>query len=388
MYIMIIARGYPTEKYKMNGIFEFDQARALAEAGHKVVYAAVDVRSIRRWRKWGIEKKKIEGVNVYAINIPGGRIPKGILQKISTFGLNLLYRIIEKEQGKPDIMHAHFAGVGYIASKLHSKTGIPFVITEHLSTMMKCDIDERLYHIANEAYKNADALITVSPRLKDVIKKRFNKDAIYIPNIVDTKLFNYSPQKDDGIFRFISIGSLIVRKRMDLTIEAFVRAFKNNEKVTLTIFGEGPERPKLERLIDKYDVRDRVKLMGLQSRKDIADFLKKSDCFVLASQAETFGVAYIEALATGLPVIATKCGGPECIVNDKNGLLIPVDDLDALVEAMKDMYHNINKFDRESIARETRNLFSPSSVANKLNDVYEEVIAKALKPKQVIDKVK
>ena len=122
MYILIIARGYPTEKYKTNGIFEFDQARALAEAGHKVVFAAVDVRSIRRWRKWGIERKKIEGIDVYAINIPGGRIPKAILQKISSFGLNILYRVIEKEQGKPEVMHAHFAGVGYTASKLHKNS--------------------------------------------------------------------------------------------------------------------------------------------------------------------------------------------------------------------------------------------------------------------------
>ncbi|NLW39889.1 MAG: glycosyltransferase family 4 protein, partial [Tissierellia bacterium] len=64
-----------------------------------------------------------------------------ILQKISSFGLNILYRVIEKEQGKPEVMHAHFAGVGYTASKLNKRTHIPFVITEHLSTMMKPVID-------------------------------------------------------------------------------------------------------------------------------------------------------------------------------------------------------------------------------------------------------
>ena len=377
MYVMIISRGYPTDKYKMNGIFEFDQAKALAEAGHKVVFAAVDVRSIRRWRKWGIERKKIEGVDVYAINIPGGRIPKAILQKISSFGLNILYRVIEKEQGKPEVMHAHFAGVGYTASKLHKRTQIPFVMTEHLSTMMKPVIDKRLFQIANEAYKSADALIAVSPGLKDVIKQRFNKNAICIPNIVDTKLFTYTPRKKDNIFRFVSIGSLKIGKRMDLTIEAFVRAFNDNDNVTLTIFGEGPERPKLKKLIEKYQVEDKIKLMGLQSRKDIAEFLKKSDCFVLASQAETFGVVYIEALASGLPVIATKCGGPECIVNERNGIFVPVDDLDALIEAMRYMYQNINKYDRTLIARETRETYSPSEIANKLNEVYQEVIAKA-----------
>ena len=124
----------------------------------------------------------------------------------------------------------------------------------------------------------------VSPGLKDVITQRFNKHANYIPNIVDTKLFTYTPRKKDNIFRFVSIGSLKIGKRMDLTIEAFVRAFNDNDNVTLTIFGEGPERPKLKKLIEKYQVEDKIKLMGLQSRKDIAEFLKKSDCFVLASQ--------------------------------------------------------------------------------------------------------
>lgn len=373
MYVLMIARGFPTEKYKMNGIFEFDQAKALAEAGHKIIYAAIDVRSIRRWRKWGIEKRKIEGVKIYAINIPGGRIPKSILQQMSVLGLNILYKKIIKEQGKPDVMHAHFAGVGYTASKLKKKIKVPFVMTEHFSSMMKPTIDKRLFQIASQAYESTDALITVSPELKNVIKKRFNKEAIYIPNIVDTKLFTYSQNENSEIFRFVSVGGLIIGKRMNLTIKAFVSAFENNKDVTLAIFGEGPERVKLEGLIRKYNIGDRVKLMGLQSRKNIADYLKKSDCFVLASQTETFGVAYIEALASGIPVLATKCGGPESFVNNKNGLLVPVDDIDALVYAMKYMYKNINKYDRKTIAKETRDKFSPAAIAGRLNKVYEGV---------------
>jgi len=58
MYVLFIARGYPTNKYKTYGIFEFDQAKALAKQGHKVVYAAIDLRSIRRWRKWDLIEGK------------------------------------------------------------------------------------------------------------------------------------------------------------------------------------------------------------------------------------------------------------------------------------------------------------------------------------------
>ena len=91
MYTMFVARGYPTEKYKTYGIFEFDQAKALAQNGVKVVYAAIDLRSIRRWRRWGIYIRKIDGVEVYSINIPIGNLCKPIKElKLSHVSYNLI----------------------------------------------------------------------------------------------------------------------------------------------------------------------------------------------------------------------------------------------------------------------------------------------------------
>lgn len=114
--------------------------------------------------------------------------------------------------------------------------------------------------------------------------------------------------------------------------------------------------------------------MGMCSREVIKEKLKSSDCFVLASRSETFGVAYIEALASGVPVIATKCGGPEVFINEENGCMIPVDDFDALVSAMKYMYKNNIRFDREKISAEIKLKFSPECVSKKLLEVYKEVI--------------
>lgn len=374
MYVLIIARGYPTEKYKKNGIFEFDQAKALVSSGCKVVYAAIDIRSIRRWRQWGIEKRTIDGVKVYAINIPIGRIPEPLKLKMRIWGLNIIYKKILKEQGKPDLMHAHFAYMGYVASMVKEKLNLPMVMTEHLSKIIQEKMDKHLKHIANTAYRSADALITVSPALQKVIKKRFNHDALYVPNIVDTKLFYYTPKEASNTFQFTSIGSLITSKRIDLIAEAFAKVFKNNKNVKLTIFGEGPEKAKVEELIKKLSIEDQVQLMGQQSREKIANHLKKSDCFVLPSQYETFGVAYIEALASGVPVIATRCGGPEAFINESNGIMIPVDDSNELIRSMKKMHYENNKYDRECIAKETSELFSPDSIARKLKQIYKDVI--------------
>ena len=102
--------------------------------------------------------------------------------------------------------------------------------------------------------------------------------------------------------------------------------------------------------------------------------MSESDCFVLASRRETFGVAYIEAMAMGLPVIATKCGGPEDFVTNENGILVPVDDIDKLKEALIKMHQNIDLYDREKISSSTRESFAPSTIAKHLIEVYKNVI--------------
>ena len=374
MYVMIISRGYPTDKYKMYGIFEFDQAKALAKAGCKVVFAAIDVRSIRRWRKWGLERREIDGVNVYVINIPAGRLPKAILHKVISIGLGILYKNILKELGKPDILHAHFTDVGYATLALKQQINVPLVITEHSSLIIKPVIEKQLFNTAKGAYEQADVVIAVSPALSYVINDKFNIKSIYVPNIVDTDLFTYKIREESKTFNFVSIGNLNYGKRMDLTMEAFYIAFRDFPDVTLTIFGEGDERSKLEGIIKKYRLENRIVLMGMCSREVIKEKLNNTDCFVLASRFETFGVSYIEALASGVPVIATKCGGPEVFVHKENGCMIPIDDLDELVRVMKYMYKDSIAFDREKISAEIKFKFSPECVSKKLLEVYQQVI--------------
>ncbi len=374
MYTLIIARGYPSERSKSYGIFEFDQAQALVKVGCKVVYAALDVRSVRHWRKWGIEHFEKNNVTIVALNIPCGRIPLKILYFIAERGLKILYSYIEKKYGPPDVMHAHFPDYAYVATKLKNKTGIRLVVTEHSSEIIKPSLVKNLNKIAQQIYDNSDAIIAVSPALSEAIEKNYGHIARYIPNMVDIDIFTYMPRHIHDGFRLVSVGNLIVRKRTDLTIEAFHQAFKNEQNVTLTIFGEGEERPFLEKLIEKYNLSQKVFLKGLCSRHEIAKNFQESDCFVLASRAETFGVAYVEAMATGLPVIATKCGGVDAFIHNGNGVLVPVDNLEDLTDGMKYMYAHAAAFDQRKISEEMHQNFSPETVSRQLIAVYESLI--------------
>ncbi len=373
MFVLVISNGYPTEKYKGLGIFELDQAKALVNAGCRVIFAAVDVRSIRRWRKWGLEHHENEGVHAYVLNIPLGRIPSALLKEITSLGLNILCKTIFKEHGKPDILHAHFTDMGYAAAKLKKVANVPLVITEHSSLINRPKIEKKLFNIASYAYKQADTVIAVSPALSNVIEKNFHIKPIYVPNIFDINLFSFNPKVIEGKFNFISTGNLIYGKRMDLTIEAFYKAFRDCTNVTLTIFGDGIEKKRLEAQIVNYKLQNRVFLKGMCKRETIAEKFKDSDCFVLASQSETFGVAYIEALACGIPVIATKCGGPEEFVHENNGRLVAIDDLEELADAMSFMYKFNSKYNRQRIAEETKELFSPKTVSKQLIEIYKTI---------------
>jgi len=369
MRIFIVCRGYPTSKYVMNGIFEFDQAKALAARGHEVIYLAIDLRSIRRWRNWGRESLQKNSVKIEAINIPLGRVPKKI-------GLSRVFRQCMKKYGKPDIIHAHFTGSAYSVVKALKKYDIPIVMTEHNSGITERVINPDLKAIASFTYPKCNKVIVVSPSLQHSLRSIFNQESLYIPNIVDVEAFTIKrPESDLGdYFTMVSIGGLIPRKGMDLLIQQFAAFNRKIINSKLIIFGEGPERKALEQLIEELKVSEHVKLMGLRSREEIAPILSNSDVFVLTSKNETFGVVYIEALACGVPVIATTCGGPEGFVHDGNGLLIPVDDEKALLEAMNTMYAKASTYDRAKVAAEIREKFSPESVAVQLEEIYRELI--------------
>lgn len=375
MNILILASGYPTQDYVRNGIFAFDQAQALANNGHNVIYLSVDVRSIRRWRKWGFTEVVENRVQIMNVSIPLGRFPQAFLHKISKYYFNKAYNKIVKKYGYPDIIHSHFLDIGNISVELFKKYDIPLVHTEHSSGMNQDNINKKDHSIGNNVYNSVDKLITVSSALSDNILNKFGVKSIVIPNIVDTKIFyNESSKKINKDFNFISVGNLVKNKRMDLLIKSFCDAFKTVKSVKLYIFGEGPEREKLEKLIKSKNMKSQVFLMGEVDRKIIAKQMKESDAFVLVSKKETFGVAFIEALASGLPIIATDSGGPRDIVTDNNGILIDDENKSGLTDALREMITKNSEFNNEYISRDAQKKYSPENIAEILTREYKSIL--------------
>ena len=131
--------------------------------------------------------------------------------------------------------------------------------------------------------------------------------------------------------RILAVGRLISCKSYPMLIEAFSRL--RTPGATLTILGEGPDRPKIEAQIKSLGLVDRIQLPGYKTQP--WSFYSEAKCFALASSSESFSNVVVEALANGLPVVATRCHGPEEIIqNGAQGALIDIGDVKGMAEAL------------------------------------------------------
>jgi len=396
--IFMFARGYPTREYPMNGIFEFDQAKALANLGHRVTFGALDLRSFRRKRPFGFESFEKDGVKIIALNLPVGNLGKSLTQKIRIRGIKKLYSRMLKEQGKPQVVHAQFINVGHAAATAFKERDFSLVYTEHYSGLNQQELTPHLKKLGEETYREVDELLAVSRYLGKNLNRHFGVTPKIIPNIVETDTFQYretssrreanesqrgteeTPEPSE--FSFISVGSLQKHKEHRLLIEAFGETFSESKilgeeawdrrNVKLYIYGGGPEKESLKALIHDLNLESQVFLMGQQPRQDIAKAMKNAQAFVLASKLETFGVAFIEAMAAGLPVISLAKGGPEDFIHTKNGSLLPEGTKEDLKTAMIRMVKEIEAYDKIAVSREIKEIFAPKKIAEALVAVYNE----------------
>ena len=372
MKILVTGRGLWNESGPALGLFEMDQAKALLAFGHDVRFAAVDTRSVRRRRPLGLHTAELEGIRVYYAALPAGAKPEMLSLAAQRRCAAMIWDRLAREGWRPDVIHAHF-GEGFL--RLAKREGVPLVYTEHFSATAQADPSPAELRREKRTYALADRLICVSGPLASHVKAHTGAEASVIHNIVDTDTFSFTGRspREDGPFRFVSAGNLIPRKGFDLLLRAFARLTQSGIDARLTVIGGGPEEAPLKVLADSLGAAERVRFTGALRREEMASLYSASDAFVLATRRETFGVVYIEAMAAGLPVIATCCGGPEDFVDGSNGILIPPEDEDALFSAMEQMVRTGDKYDAAALSAFARERFSPETIAGQLTQIYKEI---------------
>ena len=377
MKICIVSRNINAD---YTGSFEFDQALALKERGHDVYVLSLDFRSIRRKRPIGMHVDVHKGVNVIRCSLPIGPVKLSLAERIEITAFKKAFEAIEKQAGGFDVVNPHFFTIAYIclrAIKEKMKIDVPVAVTEH-SSRMNVDFEDISASDAKKAgyvYRNADRVIAVSGALAEKIKQNFGVDCEVVYNVFDCKIFDGKKRNhdDDDNFTFVSAGNLLPNKRMDLLVRSFARAFPSEPHTRLYIFGDGPEGKRLENLVSELGLEERVFLPGRKPRDVLAEFYEDADVFALVSKRETFGVAYVEAMASGMPVLTCRSGGPEDFVTPETGIIAESDE-ESITSAMKKLKANRSAFNDDYIKEYARRICGGEAIAKQLTDIYEKMI--------------
>ena len=380
MNIIILPTTYPTMHDSHAAIFVKDQVNALQKnynVNISVIGALpVSFKDIFRKKvfKFGYFESFENGVNINLFIFPS--IPK--LKRFNNYIRYILnkrlLKKITKKYGKADIIHVHNFVAGEAALWYKKEFNVPYCVTEHSSIFSHNLFRKYEINLYNKVYSYSSYNIAVSKKFSSFLSEKLSIKFHYLPNVVDTDFF-VPCKKNENIlngFNFINIGYLNRNKNHLLLIKAFVSVFKGDKNIKLSILGDGIEFTRLKKEIEINNMQDQINLYGFAPRDEVLRELQKSDALVLSSKYETFGVVIIEAMSCGLPIVATKCGGPETIVtNDNLGLLVEQEINDLGLGMQKIIKNNYNKkYIRNSVV----NNFSEQVISEKLIKIYYKVI--------------
>lgn len=381
MHILFISRGYPSKHRPQNGNFEVDQAEGLAKSGHTVSMISVDLGREFCAADLGFHRVEKNGVLSYNMYFMPMRFfaQKGVFKYLLNKQLDFMYKKVERELGKPDIIYAHYLWNADWALYLKYKYHIPVVGIEHWSEIGYEEIKPGIERNARRIYPQLDGLITVSHALQNNIKKWFGIESDVVFNTIhDFVRMNNAKKLNDGIVRFISVGTILPVKGYDNLITAFARCSLPRNKWALTIVGEGPEELNLRKLTAQYELEKNICFAGKKSKAEVVEMLNNSDVFISSSHLETFGVAALEAICCGVPVLSTDSGGPREFITEHNGRLCD-DNVDALKEGIEYMYVHYAEFDKKRMSEDAVKRFSSTAIAQQLETIFKEKISKAVK---------
>lgn len=397
--VLVLSHMFPHPDQPSSGPFIHEQVKALREHG------AVDARvvvgrpfwmthrsPIKAWRAnqtyWRYHRRCLQWWEYDGV--PVAYLPYRIFGPYFTqgwayqTGVEAALPWIQQEFDF-DIIHAHTAFLdGAAGLGVSRMTGRPLVITEHTGPFSMLMRNPLVKRSTLRAMRAAKRVIVVSRAQGNAVSKELgpadSRHVIVVPNVVDTETFcppmEWTP--DAAAPRIVFVGYFVPIKQLPLLLDAFAIIRKTVPGATLRLVGGGENREQETELrleIRQRDLDNAVIVQGHQSREKIARIMRdECDVLVLCSQSETFGCVLTEAMASGKPIVATRCGGPEDIVlNDRVGRLCENGNPDALAHAILDVVSNIRNYNAHEIRATAESHFGHSSVVNRLCDVYKGV---------------
>lgn len=366
--------GYPT--YGGSGVVATELGKALAEKGHEIHFITYS-QPVRL----GVMKRNIRYHEVNVSEYPLFLYPPYELVLASK-----MVDVVKYE--KLDLLHVHYAiphaSAAITAKQVLAEEGInvPVITTLHGTDITLLGKDASFEPVISFAINKSDAVTAVSQSLRLDTYKLFgiNREIEVIPNFINTEKFEF-PQREalrqeyapDGEKIIVHISNFRPVKRILDVIEVFARV-QEEIPSKLIFVGDGPERSKAEALTREKELCENVIFLG--NVKNPAEALSVADIFLLPSESESFGLAALEAMACGVPVISTNTGGlPEVNRHGVTGMMSNVGDVEDMAKNTKYLLQDdqrLAKFGAK--ARERALEFSIDRILPQYEQLYNSVL--------------
>ena len=371
---------YPV--YGGSGVVATELGKALAERGHQIHFIAYSMP----FRLGPVT----QNISFHEVNIAASP-----LFEYPPYSLALTSKMVDVVRYEElDLLHVHYAiphaTSAVLARQILKAQGlsIPVVTTLHGTDITLTGQDPSFAPVVNYSINESDGVTAVSDYLRTETQRHFDVrgEIEVIPNFVDTERFRRTNKQHfkqalcpNGEKVMVHVSNFRPVKRATDVVEVFHRLREEGMAVKLLLVGDGPDRVPAQHLARELDVYDDVRFLGKQ--EPVEEILSIADVFLMPSGSETFGLAALEAMACGVPVVASNIGGlPELVVEGRCGFLCPLGDIDCFTDRARRilqdeaLQHQMGEAARERAA----GVFNKDQVVPLYEAYYEQVRARSL----------
>lgn len=392
--VLVVSRLYPRPSDPALGIFVEEEVKQLSRRCQIKLMSPIPwflpLRFFEKWYAYArIPVHEIR--NDIEVFRPRTIIfPKNFLFSLLGFSFyfSLLRCVKEIDRSFPfDLIHAHTAYPdGFAAVMLGRTLKRPVVITLHGGDVTMYFKRYLWRKLGLWALSNADQVIAVSSSLRRRVVKEHGVEGdkvTIIPNGIDVTRFAPMPTTEavkrlelkGEASRILYVGGLTRSKGVDYLLKAAKRLTETlHRPVEFLLVGEGEYERRAKLLTKELGIASVVTFIGKRPNPEIPLWINACDLLVLPSLSEGFGVVLIEAMACGKPVVGTRCGGPEDIVNPDIGILVPPRDEAALAKALREVLSDKNRFDPKKIREYVIDNYAYDRIGSRILEMYRQVL--------------
>jgi glycosyltransferase involved in cell wall biosynthesis/predicted O-methyltransferase YrrM len=373
MRVLVVPKWYPWPDRPVFGIFCREQSRALARRHDVVVLASDAVRS-PGFAAFELADAVEDGLRTIRVRYRRPLLrPAAMALQIA--GMLAACLRLRREGWRPDVVHAHVYSAGIPALILARLSGAPMVVTEHYTGFERGLITGYDRFAARVAFRGADLVAPVSANLAREVRAVEPRARVrVVENVVDGEVFRPGARaRSDGGARLLTVAALAPKKGHADLLDA-VAQVRDHGPVSLDLVGDGELRGELRERARRLGLAETVRFHGELPKERVAELMREADLFVLPSLFENLPCVLIEAMASGLPSVATAVGGVPDLLDAGGGILCPPRDPRALAAAISEALERRDAFDSAALAEAARRRFGYEAFERTWTEIYDELL--------------